>query len=67
MQEASPINDKAGHTIQDVLPWLLWGNAPDDSTTIKMRVKALIARTPDTLNGIVDAVDSYINEYIWGE
>ena len=29
---------KAGHFLVDMLPWYLWGNAPNDSTTIGERI-----------------------------
>ena len=29
---ASPNKDPLGHAIKDVLPWIIWGNSPEDST-----------------------------------
>ena len=39
---ANPKEDYAGHFYKDVLPWILWGNSPDDSTTPGQRLDALI-------------------------
>ena len=30
---ASYINDPRGHVRKDLIPWLIWGNTPDDKTT----------------------------------
>lgn len=33
----SPIYDPIGHFIVDVIPWIMYGNSPDDTTTPKER------------------------------
>ena len=33
-----PENDPIGHFVEDVLPYWLWGNSPDDPTTFQERV-----------------------------
>lgn len=37
---ASPINDPLGHFVKDVMPWIAYGNSPDDSTSVAQRLKA---------------------------
>ncbi len=39
---ANPNDDYAGHFVKDVLPWIIWGNSPDDSTNPLQRGWALI-------------------------
>jgi hypothetical protein len=34
----NPITDPAGHAIYDVVPYLFWGNIPDDPSTISHRI-----------------------------
>lgn len=34
---ASYINDPRGHVRKDLIPWLIWGNTPDDKTTFIWR------------------------------
>lgn len=34
----SPIDDKTGHLVYDVIPYFLWGNSPDDPTTKLERI-----------------------------
>ena len=38
----SPIDDKLGHAIKDVIPWILYGNTEDDSTKWWNRAGALV-------------------------
>lgn len=38
----SPIHKPIDHAIQDVIPWLVWGNNPDDTSTISRRTKDLL-------------------------
>lgn len=37
---SSPNNDPLGHFMKDVIPWLAWGNSPDDSTSVADRLGA---------------------------
>ena len=37
---SDPITNPLGHFTQDVVPWLVWGNSPDDSTTRAQRFNA---------------------------
>lgn len=32
----------AGHFVKDILPWIVWGNTPDDTTTVVERIMGLI-------------------------
>jgi len=38
----SPLDDKLGHTMKDVIPWIFWGNAENDTTTRWSRVKSML-------------------------
>ena len=33
-----------GHTTHDILPWIIYGNAKDDTTTVGERFKGLIGK-----------------------
>lgn len=37
---ADPNHDPLGHFMKDVLPWLAYGNSPEDSTTVAQRFNA---------------------------
>lgn len=37
---SSPNDNPLGHFTQDVIPWLLWGNSPEDSTNVAQRFNA---------------------------
>ena len=39
---ASPTDNGAGHFVDDVLPWIFYGNSEDDSTTPEQRLKAFV-------------------------
>lgn len=41
---AHPDCDPMGHFFMDVVPWLFWGNSPEDTTTDEERLKAFIGR-----------------------
>ena len=40
-----------GHSSQDILPWIIWGNAPEDTTTASDRLG-------QTVSGFVDLLKS---------
>ena len=48
---ASYKDDPAGHVKKDLIPWLIWGNTPDDKTTfIERSFKSLKGKIEGTLN-----------------
>lgn len=60
----SPLDDGVGHFTQDVLPWLIWGNSANDSTTFKQRIKAFaIDGVSDAITNAIDDICSKINDW----
>ena len=64
-----PNSHPIGHLIFDVVPWYIWGNAPDDSTSVMDRVfLSLNLGTADEVRASVqsamDSGQSYVNSGI---
>ncbi len=58
---ADPNSDKWGHAHLDLLPWYLYGNGPDDSTTMEQRIKISVEGFVD---GKIDAVEGFVDRKI---
>lgn len=65
---SSPIDNKVGHLIDDVVPWIRYGNSPDDKSTALDRTRDLVGLYDvDEAKRIVEktinnAVDKTVNE-----
>lgn len=44
---ANPNTDMMGHFFKDVLPWIIWGNSPDDLTVWEERLEVFLTAIPN--------------------
>ena len=61
----SPNEDEWRHFVEDVYPWILWGNSPEDTTTREQRIKAFAAGTGIAAPAVEAAINAYI--FFFGE
>ena len=53
---ASPNEDAIGHFQKDVVTWLAWGNAENDTTKPEQRLKVFV------VDGVVDTIEKKLDE-----
>lgn len=60
---SSPLDNKVGHLVDDVVPYIVWGNNPDDQTTALKRTEDLLGLygAEKVRQDIAEKGRSYIN------